>query len=228
MKLILVPTVVGVSALLLTGCVAAPEARPTPAGLTASSSAPSTTPAPVELSSIRMEAGGLTLLGESDELMGTVGFLDDPTETVARLTDMLNAEPVVEASYRFVSSGTPVTVYRWDGLLLQIALDPAQPDERRMSANFVEPYSGTIRLLGPGGVSVGDPMSGLPDPIALGSYEGSPNEPRYLLGDPVTVTRYADPYEEYVQGFDEPGSGTLAELMAPVASYGGPSWRQFG
>ena len=181
----------------------------------------------MELTSIAMDATGLTLLSGSGDPMGSIGFLDDPTETLAYLTDALGAEPVVETSYRYVSSGTPVTVYRWGGLLLQVALNPDRPDERRMGANFVEPSLGAIRLVGPGGLVVGDPMSEAPGPIAVGSYEGSPNAPRYLLGDPAPVTRYSETYDEYVQGFDDPATGTLAEIMAPAAAYGGPIWRPF-
>ena len=182
---------------------------------------------PTELSSIRMDATGLALLNADDEQVGAVEFLDDPTAALALLTEMLGAEPVIETSYPFTSSGTPVTVYRWGGLLLQVALDPALPDERRMGANFVEASVGPIRLVGPGGVSVGDPLSEIPGPTAVESYEGSPNEPRYLLGDPVPVTRYPEPFDEYVQGFADSANATLAELVAPVASFGGPNWKTF-
>ncbi|MCU1410033.1 MAG: hypothetical protein JWR04_740 [Rhodoglobus sp.] len=182
-----------------------------------------------------MDATGLALLGGSDEDLGTIGFDDDPTEALARLTNALESEPEVAASYSMTSSGTPVTVYRWGGLLLQVGLRPADPDEHHMGANFVEPYLGAIRLVGPEGVSVGDPMGDVPAPITVGSYEGTPNGPRYLLGEPSPLILGDEVYAEYVQGFDTaaepwnaPSTGILVELMAPVASYGGPSWKRFG
>lgn len=175
-----------------------------------------------------MDATGLTLLGASGEQMGFVGFLDDPTDSLGRLTEALGAEPVIELTYTFTGSGTPTTVYSWGGLLLQVSVDPERSEENRMGANFLAPYVGTVRLLGPDGVSVGDAMSGLPAPISIGEYEGSPARPRYLLGDPVPVTTYSSSYDEYVQGFDDPATGTLAELLAPVDSFDSPTWRRFG
>lgn len=180
-----------------------------------------------------MDAAGLTLLGPSEEQLGSIGFGDDPAQALAHLTDALGSDPVVETTYLLVSSGIPVTVYRWDGLLLQVAQPADSPGEHYLAVNFVAPSLGSIRLTGPGGVSVGDPMTAIPDPISVGSYEGSPNGPRYLFGDPLPAA--GSDFDYYVQGFDTasqpwdaPPGATLVELVSPVTSYGGPSWKRFG
>jgi hypothetical protein len=222
---------VGVVLLLaLVGCVNAPAGAPTPLP-TASRPSPTASPIPTtpstDLVEMRMTAGGLTLIGASGNQLGFLGFDDDPAASVSRLTEALKTPPLTEEPYRLVGSGTPTTVYRWGGFLLHVAQDPNLPEEHAMGADFVGPVFGEIRLVGPGGVSVGDAVSELPEPISLGSYEGDPNGPRYLLGDPVPVTKHSFAYDRYVQGFDDPASGTLVELIAPVASYGGPIWRRF-
>jgi len=230
-------TPVALALLLLAGCAGTPAAAPTetPAPTPSTTRTPTPTPEPVGLAAIRMDAAGLTLLDGSGDQVDFIGFLDDPDQAIARLTEALQAEPVIEATYKQSSSGTPTTVYRWGGFLLQVARVPALPDERRMGANFVEPTLGTIRLVGPGDVSVGDPISTLPEPVVVGSYEGSPNGPRHLFGDPLPVTRYSEPYDEYVQGFDTastpwdaPAEDHLVELLAPVTYYGGPGFRRLG
>jgi hypothetical protein len=193
---------------------------PTPSAIGTPTSTPTADPkeAPTALSEIRMSAEGITLVNNSGTPIGMIRATDAPAASVALLTESLGFEPVTSSGGQKGSWGI-ATRYRWDGLVLQSRQNPDNLKEYATSVNFVASTSGTVRLIGPGGVAIGDTVKSLPAKIAVGSYEGTENLPRYLLGDPTPIDRNQDFTEEYyVEAIEDSTSGSVIELWTPASS----------
>ena len=199
---------------------------PTPAATATSSIGATPTPGPDSnaVAAISMSAEGLSVVSASGAQLSMIRYTDDPAASVALLAEALQSEPTLSPGGRINYSGGILTNYRWGGIILQTDQDPDDPSVHWMGANFVAPSFGAVNLLGPGGLSVGDSTAAAPDPISTGSYEGSPNGPRYLLGEPQPSDLSDGQYFAYVQAYDDPSAITIIELVAPAFSYGGPGW----
>lgn len=223
MKLILALTPVAVSALLLAGCVGAPDSAPTalPSPTTSNVATPTPTPTPTaEPSSFTVDGAGWGIKGPDGATEGLWGDASgaassDEPDLLTALTALLDAEPV--SSVRPGNSHTPeFNVYTWPGVTLGVSTK--QKDDFHWNPYVIisAPRSGTTELRTTAGFVVGASQQSDLEAEAVSSGSDAAGGTFYNIEPDHEVPggELNDAWNTVQVTVD--GGGTVVQIIAPV------------